>query len=239
VRGQVRRRGSKWCVVVDVGRDANGTRQQRWHSGFKTRKAAEDELPKIVGAITGGTYVEPTKLTVSAYLARWLADYAKPKVGAKTYQRYEEMVRTHLAPALGGHPLAKLQPLHVQAYYSDALRAGRKDKRGGGLSPQTVLHHHRLLRKALQQAVRWQFVARNVADAVEPPSVVRKEMRALDEGQAMALLEAAKGGPYELPVTLAVTVGLRRGEIYGLQWGERGCSRYAVHSSGRRRAGCG
>lgn len=90
--------------------------------------------------------------------------------------------------------------------------------RMGGLSAQTVLHHHRVLREALQQAVRWLLLARNPADAVEPPRAQRQEMRALDEQQTARLLGAAKVHRLYIPILLAVTTGMRRGEILSLRW---------------------
>jgi len=123
----------------------------------------------------------------------------------------------HLAPALGHHQLARLSPVHIQAYYSQALVSGRRHGEGG-LSARTVLHHHRVLREALQQAVRWQLLARNPADAVEPPRPERREMKALDADDTRRLLAAAEDSRLYTPILLAVTTGMRRGEILGLLW---------------------
>ena len=73
MRGHVRKRGNRWAVVVDVGRDENGRRTQKWHSGFPRQKDAERELTEILGRLESGTYVEPAKLTVRDFLeAEWL-----------------------------------------------------------------------------------------------------------------------------------------------------------------------
>src|SRR5262249_52887629 len=108
-------------------------------------------------------------------------------------------------------------PLHVQGFYSGALAKGRKDGKGG-LSAQSVVHFHRLLHKAFAQAVKWQLLARNPVEAVEPPRVERQEKRALDEDETAALLNFLAGTRLYMPVTLAATTGLRRGEILGLRW---------------------
>jgi hypothetical protein len=71
-------------------------------------------------------------------------------------------------PVIGAVQLQKLRPLHIQGYYSRALTNGRKDGKGG-LAPQTVVHHHRVLREALKHAVRWQLLTRNLAEAVWIP----------------------------------------------------------------------
>jgi hypothetical protein len=96
-------------------------------------KAARAELNRLQAEARAGSLVGPTKLTVAEHLRRWLSDYAKPNVAAKTLERYEEITERHLIPALGHHSLAKLQPIHVQAYYREALESGRTD--GKGSSP--------------------------------------------------------------------------------------------------------
>ncbi len=217
MKGHVRQRGGTWVFVLDLGRGSGGKRRQKWQGGFRTRKDAERELTRVLHELNTGAYVEPSKFTVSEYLGQWLEHYAKTNVAPKTAERYAEIVKVHLAPALGGHPLARLQPLHIQTYYSQALQSGRRDGQGG-LSAQTVLHHHRVLREALRQAVKWQLLARNPADAVEPPRPRRHETRTLDEEATARLLEAVKGGRLYLPVLLAATTGMRRGEILALRW---------------------
>jgi integrase len=198
-------------------RDRDGGRRQKWHTVHGSKKDAERELARLVHDLNTGEYVEPSRMTVGAYLERWLADYARSSVSGKTFERYEEIVRTSLIPGLGHILMAKLQPLQIQAFYSESLQNGRKDGRGG-LSAQTVIHYHRVLRKALHDAVRWQLVARNPADSVEPPRPVRREMKVLDGDQVARLLEAAQDSWHYIPILLAVATGLRRGEILALRW---------------------
>ena len=219
MKGHIRQRGSKsWAIVLDLGRDADGKRRQKWHTVKGSKKDAQRELARLLHEINTGAYVEPTRMTVSDYLDRWLEDYARSNVSPKTFERYEEIVRLHLKPSLGHHVLSKLQPLHIARYYSEALVSGRKDGKGGGLSAQSVLHHHRVLRAALHQAVKWLLLPRNPADAVNPPRPQHREMHALDERATAKLLGAAEDTRLALPVLLAVTTGLRRGEILGLRW---------------------
>jgi len=151
-------------------------------------------------------------MSVSEFLDQWMADYAKPKVAPKTFERYQEMVEGHIRPALGSYLLPKLSPLHIQGFYTKALAQGRKDGTGG-LSAQSVVHFHRLLHKAFSQAVKWQLLARNPLQAVEPPKAQRQEMRALDEEETATLLGLLDGSRLYMPVFLGVTTGLRRGEI--------------------------
>ncbi len=218
MKGHIRSRGKNtWAIILDVGTSPEGKRKQRWVTVHGKKKDADKELARLLHELNTGNYVEPSKMTLKEYLERWLQDYAKPKVVGTTYERYEEIVRVHLTPALGHLLLSKLQPLDIQSYYSWALQNGRKDGRGG-LAAQTVLHHHRVLRQALKHAVRWQLVSRNPADAVEPPRPFRKEMRVLDASQNTQLEEAARGTHLYMPILLALATGMRRGELLAVRW---------------------
>lgn len=218
MKGHIRPRGEgTWAIVVDMGRDNTGKRRQKWHTVRGNKKNAERELARLVHELNTGEYVAPAKVSLASYLSQWLEAYARPNTSPKTHERYTELVKAHIDPAIGALALTKVTPMQIQSFYSEALRAGRKDGKGG-LSPQTVLHIHRVLHKALKQAVKWQMLVRNPADAVEPPRPERKEMTALDQDGIARLLTAVEGTRMYIPVLLAVTTGLRRGEILGLRW---------------------
>src|SRR5262250_1335086 len=146
MKGSVKKRGAKWYCYYYSHKDANGKWVKKWRVGGDTEREAEAELRRILRELDTGGYVEPAKETVGQFLERWLNDYAKPNVAAKTLEGYENIARLHLAPALGHHQLARLSPVHIQAYYSQALVSGRRHGEGG-LSARTVLHHHRVLRE--------------------------------------------------------------------------------------------
>ncbi len=122
-----------------------------------------------------------------------------------------------LIPHLGAIKLSKLRPIDIQGFYAEALKSGHK-QRAGGLSARTVLHYHRILSQALKQAVKWQLLPRNPAGAVDPPKPEHREMIALDEDQTATLIDRVKGTALYVPVLLAVTTGLRRGEVLALRW---------------------
>ena len=194
MKGHIRPRGKNtWAIKYEIGRDpGTGKRRSKWVTVHGSKRDAQIELRRILHEIDANQHVEPSKLTVGVYLERWLADYAEHHVSAKTFERYAEIARKHLIPALGAYQLAKLSPLHIQGYYSEALAHGRRDGQGG-LSAQTVKHHHRLLSQALRRAVRWRLVARNVCEDVDPPRPVRSEIRILDHAESARFLRAAEG----------------------------------------------
>ncbi len=169
-------------------------------------------------------------MTLRDFLQKWLAEYALPRVGRRTYERYLTIVERHLVPALGELPLEALSAGDIQSYYARALASGRLDGRGG-LSPSTVHHHHRVLRCALQRALRWGLLIRNPALMVDPPVRPRREIRILEEGEMARLLGTLEGRSVYLPTVIAAGTGMRRGEILGLRWGdldlERGVLRVA------------
>ena len=219
MRGHIRKRGSKsWAIVLDLGYDAEGKRQQKWHSVKGTKRDAETELTRLIRELDTGTYVEPQRITVAQYLKDWLADM-RSRISAKIHERYSRIVRADIVPALGHIQLAKLKPLQIQKLYSELLATGRKDGTGG-LSPRTVVHTHRILHKALDQAVKWQLLFRKPTDFVQPPRAIHKPMTALDEEQTAALLKSVRSTRLYLPTALAVSTGMRRGEILGLHWAE-------------------
>ena len=115
-----------------------------------------------------------------------------------------------LVPALGRLPLQKLAPQHVQAFLNEKLASH--------LSPRTVQYLRAVLRRALGQAVKWGLVPRNVATLVDPPHVSRPLIEPLTPEEARVLLAAAKGDRLEALFTVAMAVGLRRGEALGLRW---------------------
>ncbi len=207
--GTIRQRADGRWEAMYTYHDATGHMKRRSLYG-KTQREVREKLTAALRALDQGDAPITDRQTVAQFLDRWLADVVKPSVRPKTYHSYAQLVRLHLKPALGRHQLAKLLPQHVQGMMNDKLAAG--------LSPRTVQYLRAVLRRALGQALKWGLVARNVATLVDPPRSERHEMQALNPSQAGQFLEAARGDRLEALYRVALSLGLRQGEILGLRW---------------------
>ena len=211
--GTIRKRAREtWEVRFELGRDpGTGRRRFRYRTVRGTKKDAERALTQALHRRDTGTDIAPARVTVAEYLQRWLRDYAAANVAPSTLRRYQQIVG-RLLPLLGSLRLQHLRPTHIQEAYAALLQ--------DGLAARTVLHHHRVLREALQHAVRWQLAASNPADAVSPPRPAEREMRALTPDEVHRLL-AADGDPgLRAIIHVAVTTGLRLCELLGLRWSD-------------------
>lgn len=176
----------------------------------KTQKEVQDKLNEALYEQQRGTLATGSNATMQEYLEAWLEDTHKPTVRLSTYLNYQKILKNYLIPGLGKAKLQKLTAPQVQAFYSKKLREG--------LSPKTVTNIHGVLHKALDNAVKWNIVARNVCDAVTPPRVPRKELNYLTQEQAGILLKEVKAHKLEALLTVAITTGMRRGELLALRW---------------------
>lgn len=215
--GHIRQRSKgSWAITIDLPRDEDGKRRQKQKTVRGTKREAEQILARMLNEVNSGVYVPEATLTVGAYLDEWLEIHARHNVAAKTFERYQELVTLHIKPAVGRVRLSQLRPPHIARMYSDLAAPSDTGKRP--LAPATIVQIHRILRKALQQALQNQILVRNVADAVRPPRVTRQEMKVLAPAQVRQLIDTARGTYFWIPIVLAVTTGMRRGEIVALRW---------------------
>ena len=212
MRGHIRQRSKgTWQCVIELDRDPlTGRRRQLRRTIQGRKKDAELLLAQLISQRELGIDVPSGKVTVGQFLQRWLIDYVEVHVAPKTHERYEQISRLHLVPTMGGITLTRLRPLQIQGAYRQLLQKG--------LSGQTVLHCHRVLRGALGWGVRLQLLQRNPTDAVEPPRSERREMRALTPPEIQTLLDAARPTDLYDVVFVALGTGLRLGELLALKW---------------------
>lgn len=203
-----RRKDGGWMAQYVVHTAAG--RKRRTVYG-KTRAEVAAKLAKAVSAREDGLVFDDEGLTVEGYLGRWLKDRVRDTVRPSTYERNGTLVRLHIAPALGTLKLKGLTPAHVRWFY--------REKLDSGLSGGTVHKMHVVLHKALGQAVRDGLIPRNVTEAVKVPRVGRKEITPLTAEETKRFIEAARGEDrFEALYVLAVTTGMRQGELLALKW---------------------
>src|SRR5918997_2139921 len=182
---------------------------KRYYVSAKTKTETDQKLRQAMTDADRGLTFDAGGLTLGDYLDRWLNDSVRDTVRDTTFERYEQIVRMHIKPALGRVKLKNLTPTHVRGLYKATLQS---------LSPRTVQYIHVTLHKALKQAVNDGLVPRNVTEAVKPPQVRREEIHPLTPEQVNALLNAARGDRLEALYMLAIHTGLRQGELLGLKW---------------------
>ncbi len=201
---------NRWRIRFELGRDsASGSRRRRDITIEGSKRKAQRILSELLAQRDRGIDIAPERVTVAEYLERWLEDAARGRVSPRTCKRYAQLVR-RVSPTIGAYRLEALRPTHMSAAYTALLNEG--------LTAQTVLHHHRVLKQALQQAVRWQLIGLNPAEAVIPPRPQRREMRALDGEEVGRLLAASRDEDLRRLIFVAVATGLRLGELLGLKW---------------------
>ena len=207
----VKRSKNSYSIVVSMGKDAiTGKYKYSWHTVQGTKKDAEKRLSELLHQLDTGTFMKASKTTVSEYLERWLKDYVWPNLSPRGFERYESIARVHLIPSLGSITLTQLKAEHLQKHYTAKLN--------DGFSTLTVKYHHTVIHKALQTAVKWGLVSRNVADGVDIPRACHKEMQTWDEDDVTRFLKIAKDSPYYTLFLTALYTGMRRSEMLALRW---------------------
>lgn len=219
--GSIRER-SKGCFQIryTLGIDPlTGKRQRVEVSYHGTYESAKAELRRLLRSIDKHEHVDLTKIRVNDFLTQWLGTI-RSQVSPKTHERYADFVNHYLIPALGACTLVKLDPSSIQKAYNKWENTGRRDNKVGGLAPRTRLHIHRVFRLALKHAVRMRLMSHNPADDVIPPRARKTSVVTLTIEQSAMLLNILRDSHPRLywPVLLALTTGMRRGEIVALRW---------------------
>lgn len=211
MEGTLYKKGKYWYVIVDLGKDENGKRKQKWHNTkCEDKKEAVKVQREILISLDKGMYVEPQNKSFSEFILEWLDDDIKVNNQITTYNSYKLTINKHIVPYFKNIQLQKLQPVHVQRFYSTLLKKG--------LSPNTVRHHHANIHKCLDYALKMGLVSRNVSDAVTLPKMEKYKANFYDGKQIQKLLKVVKDTYIETPVTVTIAMGLRRGEVLGLKW---------------------
>jgi integrase len=212
------RQTTRWYVVVDVVPRPDGGRRQKWHGGFGTRREAEVVRARLVNDLHNHRYVIPARLT----LAEWVHDswlrMMQMQVKPTTFRGYRQVMESHVLPAIGDRPIQKLRPRELEELYADLIRGGRF---GRPLSPSTVCNLHRVVHKALSDAVDAGLANDNAAaraKAPQPSRLLSHRIATWQPPELAAFLKAVHADRLAAIWRLAAMTGMRRGEILGLRW---------------------
>lgn len=202
-----------WEARYSVGFDPGTGKQRQKSISGKSQREVSEKLRAATASIDTGTYQEPSKLTLGAWLDIWIADYLGD-VKPHTVASYSGHVNNHIKPALGAVRLEALTTPAIQKLYNQ-LQKPQGDT--PALSPKTIKNIHGVLHKALEQAVAVKYLRFNPADACKLPRVQKREIHPLNEAETRAFLQAIKGNRYEALFTVVLFTGMREGEVLGLK----------------------
>lgn len=196
----------------------------------KSRSEVHRRLTAGLKAREDGNHQRPTRETAGTFLQAWLPGM-RPQLRYSTWVRYEKYLRIHILPVIRKVPLLRLGPQHVRAMQDRML--------AGGASPTSVHHAQAVLHRALEDAVRWGLVPRNVAGLVKPVKMACAQMQTLSAEQVALLFEAAASDRLEALWVLAATTGMRQGELLALRWQQLDFDRAVARVTGTLAVGPG
>jgi integrase len=219
VKDGVIKRGSTWSYVVRVVDPESGRSKPKWVGGFPTEAAAKAARDEARVRARRGEYVDRSRVTVARYLTEWLGGHAI-SVKAKTLEGYTADVTYYVVPHLGGQALQSLRPATLTKFYRDLLEGGGRG--GRSLSPSTVRHVHRTLRKALNDAVHIDgILTANPAERAKLPRQRPNEPGNIwSTDELRTFLTAASSHRLFGFYRLAAYTGARRGELLHLRWSD-------------------
>jgi integrase len=181
----------------------------RFNYSAKTKLECQKWVQEIRNQLEEVQTPEPNDIELEVYLQEWL-ETAKPALRPKTSQQYEQLICKRINPVLGKMKLKELRPDRIDRYYAEMYQAG--------VGVRTIRYIHSILHRALERAVKYDIISRNPTHKAILPRKQQPEMSVLEESQVSALLIAAKTSRLEALFHLAVTTGMRQGEILGLKW---------------------
>lgn len=206
-------RGSgRWFAKASYRR-RDGRLARRRRGPFDSEAKAKKALSALLKMVEAGE-AEVVTIRVRDFLQEWLDDIVEPNLRPRTVTAYTSQVTRYIEPALGHHRLDAVEPHHVQAMLTALRRRG--------LSVATVAQTHRVAHRAFEQAREWRLIRDNPVSLVRLPQGDRRERSVLAPAQVRALLAKAGEADDRLEplYAVAVSTGLRLGELLGLAWAD-------------------
>lgn len=210
------KKGRKWQITIDLPRDpVTGKRVRKYKTVEGTKKEAERAMHEFIRELEKGYYVTNNKITVAEWVDTWIEVFIAPNVSPTTLSRYQGMIRRYIVPLLGPIQVQELKPLAVQAWVNNLKISPAS---GNEMSASTIKHTYHILKGAMDKAVQAGVIPVSPCNGVTLPKGKKKKAVIYDQPQIQQLIQAAKGTEMELVIDMELCLGLRRGELLGLQW---------------------
>ncbi len=180
-------------------------------SSFKTKVEAQTWLRNMQIQLDQGYDYHGGTISLAEYLPVWL-EASKTALREKTAHQYDSIIRKHIIPGIGTIRLNDLRLARIEQFYSELIQSS--------VGVRSIRIIHSVLHRSLNKAIQYGLVVKNPAHGAALPKYRHAEMQVLDESQVSRFLVAAQGSRYEALYYLAITTGMRQGELFGLQWSD-------------------
>jgi integrase len=218
----IQKRGdNSWYLTVNIGKDENGKYIRRTKTvNARTKKEAESEYAKFRQEVDAGEYIAPEKMTFSTFVEEWREKYALKHLGEATLDTYMIHLRNRAIPVFGHLRIDAIKTIQIVNFIEELGKGSRHDGKEGNLSPGTIQYIHRAIKNVFSRAVEWKIIKTNPVEGVKKPKVIQKNMEVYDQAEVETLLTLLENEPiqWRVMISLALTTGLRRGELLGLDW---------------------
>ena len=228
----IQKRGeNSWLFTLYTGRDANGKyiRKTRTikiieESLLKSKKKVRDylneEFAKFKAEIESGEYIAPEKMTFVAFVEEWREKYAVKHLGEKTLELYMIHLNNRVIPSFGHLRLDAIKTIQIVNFIEEMGKVNRLDGKKGAISPGTVQIIYRAIKNVFSRAVEWKVIKTNPVEGVKKPRAIPKNMEVYNNDEVESLLTYLENEQihWRIMISLALTTGLRRGELLGLEW---------------------
>lgn len=216
-----RKRGKEsYLLTVELGYDSLGKRIKRTKTvKARTKKEADLELAKFVVEVESGEFIAPEKMSFESFVEEWKSKYAYKHLELKSIENYVTHLNNRIIPYFKDVQISKIKTMHIIRFL-DSINT-RLDGKEGNVSSATTVYIYRVLRSVFLRAVEWNVIKDNPMKGVKKPKEKPvKAIQVYDEDDVKKLFKALQEEPFifRMLITLAVTTGMRRGELIALEW---------------------
>lgn len=215
--GSIRQRRPKvWQITIELPKDPiTGKRNRKYRTVEGTKKEAERAMHEFITELEKGIYVANSNISITEWVHTWLEVYIIPNVSPTTLSRYQGMIKRYIDPVIGNIPVQQLNTLAVQSWVNGLKISPSSGKE---MSAATIKHAYHVLKGAMDKAVLAGIIYRSPCTGIMLPKGQKMQAVIYDEKQIRQLLDAASGTEMELVIDMELCLGLRRGELLGLEW---------------------